>query len=54
MRKLLTMLPAAGNVHRVAPLVLSAHMDTVTPGEGIKPIVEGGVIRTDGTTILGG
>src|SRR6266849_9191781 len=43
-----------GNVAGVAPLVLSAHMDTVAPGEGIKPIVEGGAIRTDGTTILGG
>jgi tripeptide aminopeptidase len=43
-----------GNVAGVAPLMLSAHMDTVAPGEGIKPIVEGGAIRTDGTTILGG
>jgi tripeptide aminopeptidase len=36
------------------PLLLSAHMDTVVPGEGIKPVVEGGKIRSDGTTILGG
>lgn len=35
-------------------ILLSAHMDTVTPCEGICPIEEGGVIRTDGTTILGG
>lgn len=35
-------------------ILLSAHMDTVTPCEGICPIEEDGVIRTDGTTILGG
>jgi tripeptide aminopeptidase len=36
------------------PFMLSAHMDTVTPGEGIKATVEDGRVRTDGTTILGG
>jgi tripeptide aminopeptidase len=36
------------------PLLLCAHMDTVEPGIGVKPIVEGDVIRTDGTTVLGG
>lgn len=35
-------------------LLLCAHMDTVTPGEGVKPVVEDDVIRTDGTTVLGG
>jgi len=29
-------------------------MDTVVPGEGVKPIIEGDVIRSDGTTVLGG
>ena len=29
-----------------------AHADTVSPGVGIKPIVDNGIIRTDGTTIL--
>jgi tripeptide aminopeptidase len=29
-------------------------MDTVEPGEGVKPVEEGDVIRTDGTTVLGG
>lgn len=38
----------------VAPLLLSAHMDTVIPGEGVQPIVEGDVIRSDGRTVLGG
>ena len=35
-------------------LLLSAHMDTVKPGRGVKPIVTGDVITSDGTTILGG
>ena len=35
------------------PLLLSAHMDTVVPGEGIVPVVDGHVVRTDGRTILG-
>lgn len=36
------------------PILLSAHIDTVTPGVGIKPIVDGDIIKTDGSTILGG
>ena len=36
------------------PLMLSAHMDTVEPGRGIKPEVQGDRIVSDGTTILGG
>jgi tripeptide aminopeptidase len=36
------------------PLMLNAHIDTVEPGRGIKPIIEGDVIKTDGSTILGG
>ncbi|MFN2115368.1 MAG: M20/M25/M40 family metallo-hydrolase [Anaerolineae bacterium] len=39
---------------RGAALLLGVHMDTVEPGRGIKPIVDGDVIRSDGTTILGG
>lgn len=35
------------------PLMLNAHMDTVGPGNGIKPILEDGVFTSDGTTILG-
>ncbi len=34
------------------PILLSAHMDTVVPGRGIRPIREADRIRTDGTTIL--
>ncbi|MCH8029632.1 MAG: M20/M25/M40 family metallo-hydrolase [Candidatus Dadabacteria bacterium] len=42
-----------GNKPEVNPFFLSAHMDTVGPGEGVKPHIEGRVIRSDGTTILG-
>src|SRR5579885_482383 len=43
-----------GTVPGAAPLLICAHMDTVSPGEGVKPIGEGDIIRTDGTTVLGG
>ncbi len=36
------------------PFLLSAHMDTVEPGRGINPVIDGDTIRTDGTTVLGG
>ena len=39
---------------RPEPLLLSAHMDTVEPGRGIEPRIEGDRIVSDGTTILGG
>jgi len=42
-----------GNKPDAPPFFLSAHMDTVGPGEGIKPRIEDGVIKSDGTTILG-
>ncbi|WP_417870164.1 M20/M25/M40 family metallo-hydrolase [Vibrio furnissii] len=35
-------------------VVLSCHMDTVKPGIGIEPIIEDGIIRSKGNTILGG
>ncbi len=43
-----------GTIPDAEPIMMSAHMDTVVPGEGVKPIVEGDIIRTDGTTVLGG
>ena len=36
------------------PVMLSAHLDTVEPGRGIRPQLEGDLLRSDGTTILGG
>jgi len=44
----------SGNTLDVQPLLLSAHMDTVVPGEGIVPILEGDILRTNGRTVLGG
>ena len=43
-----------GTVPDAEPIMMSAHMDTVVPGKGVKPIVEGDIIRTDGSTVLGG
>ena len=43
-----------GTVPDAAPFLLCAHMDTVVPGENIRPVVDGDIIRSDGTTILGG
>ncbi len=43
-----------GNMPGARPLLLSAHMDTVVPGEGIVPIFDGDIVRTDGRTVLGG
>ncbi len=37
-----------------APLLVSAHIDTVEPGWGVKPVVANGIITSDGATILGG
>ena len=41
-------LPGSGN-----PLLFCAHMDTVDPGKNIRPVIEDGVIRSNGDTILG-
>ena len=35
------------------PFLLSAHMDTVKPGKGVKPCLKNNRITSDGTTILG-
>ncbi|ACB85466.1 M20/M25/M40 family metallo-hydrolase [Natranaerobius thermophilus] len=35
------------------PVILSAHMDTVKPGVGKKPVIEGDVIKSQGDTVLG-
>ncbi len=49
----------AGNVYATLPgnapgepILLSAHLDTVVPGRGIVPVVENGVVRSQGDTIL--
>lgn len=35
------------------PLLLSAHMDTVSPAKGVEPVLCDGVFRSAGATILG-
>ncbi len=41
-----------GELKDVEPILLSAHMDSIEPTKNIKPIIEDGIIRSDGTTIL--
>jgi len=48
MHNLVAHLPGKGE-----SLLLAAHMDTVTPGRGVKPVLRHGVVYSDGTTILG-
>ncbi|MCK5827340.1 M20/M25/M40 family metallo-hydrolase [Candidatus Bipolaricaulota bacterium] len=45
-------LPAVG-ASDAEPVFFGAHADTVKPGIGIEPIIEGDVIRSKGNTILG-
>ena len=35
-------------------IFLGAHMDTVVPGRGVKPVLEDEIIRSSGDTVLGG
>jgi len=44
---------AAKNSSRTEPVFFSCHADTVKPGKGIEPVLENGVIRSKGDTILG-
>ncbi|MDY0292092.1 MAG: M20/M25/M40 family metallo-hydrolase [Desulfuromonadaceae bacterium] len=39
--------------HGDAPLLLSAHMDTVSPAQGVTPMLQDGVFTSAGDTILG-
>jgi len=43
----------AKNSKSTTTVGFACHADTVKPGIGIKPIVDGDIVRTDGTTILG-
>jgi len=49
---LIAHVPAKGS-EKAEPILLGAHADTVKPGKGIKPVIEDGVIRSAGETILG-
>ena len=52
--------PSTGNLiarlqgsHAGIPLAFNAHMDTVEPGRGIRPVVRDGVVWGSGGTVLG-
>ena len=42
-----------GNRPNAPVILLNAHMDTVSPGRGIKPVIKDGIIHSAGDTILG-
>lgn len=46
---LIAQLPGTGEGH----IILSAHMDCVEPCSGVEPIIEDGIIKSAGDTILG-
>lgn len=46
--------PASDDAHKNMPtIMLTAHMDCVEPCGNVHPVRENGIIRSDGTTILG-
>lgn len=47
-------LPGTGRLANGEPIMFNAHMDSVPPCLGIKPQIDGDIVRSDGTTILGG
>lgn len=44
----IALLPGQGE-----PILLNAHLDSVDPCQGVVPVVEQGIIRSDGRTVLG-
>ena len=45
--------PATAGKESAPTVMLTAHMDCVEPCANIHPVIENGIIRSDGTTILG-
>jgi tripeptide aminopeptidase len=45
--------PGIGAGATKPPVLLSAHMDTVSPGYGVSPVVVDGIVRSSGATVLG-
>ncbi|MCA1797286.1 MAG: M20/M25/M40 family metallo-hydrolase [Geobacteraceae bacterium] len=39
--------------HEGPPLLLSAHLDTVSPAQGVEPLLQAGVFTSAGDTVLG-
>ncbi|MDD4832336.1 MAG: M20/M25/M40 family metallo-hydrolase [Clostridia bacterium] len=50
--QLVVIIPAT--VETKDPIYFCAHIDTVSPGKGVKPVIKGDMIYSDGTTVLGG
>src|SRR3712207_6659565 len=48
LHNLLARVPGQGE-----PLLLNAHMDSVAPCHGVRPLVADGVVRSSGDTVLG-
>jgi tripeptide aminopeptidase len=42
-----------GSIKNAPVILYSSHFDTVEPTEGLSPIIEGDIIRSDGKTVLG-
>ena len=42
----------SGTVKEAPTVLFAAHLDRVTPGLGIKPVIKDGIIYSDGSTIL--
>lgn len=43
----------AKNATRAEPILFGVHADTVKPGKNIEPVLENGIIRSEGDTVLG-
>lgn len=43
----------SGNSKNSTPLLFAAHMDTVSPSEGIEPVIKNEIIYSNGNTVLG-
>ncbi len=43
-----------GSKPDVSPFLLSAHMDTVPPGKGVRPVRKERMLKSSGDTVLGG
>jgi len=43
-----------GNGSTAPSVMICAHMDTVEPGRGVVPVIEGSIIKSSGDTVLGG
>src|SRR2546423_723537 len=42
-----------GNVAGATPIFFSSHFDTVEPNPGVHIVIDDGVVKTDGKSILG-